>query len=228
MPRQLTRPKGEERQFEASGQIRQEALKAGCTSMTLISQASGVLSKALADVEKAAGLCRSMSIRWIKGRKSGKNFLSELVGPCQQVNDALVQLMASEYDALGPLGIYKLVAYIKAQVADGSGLATTGAHLVLSASTIPSVGSWFTQNGAQVGIGQLRSVNIFGGYNHAMAMDLREIYAIFFDPNWGEFTFPSHLLMVNFLSQSMFTRYGSQHKYADSVNFNGAVKIGFA
>ncbi len=52
-------------------------------------------------------------------------------------------------------------------------------------------------------------------------------YAIFFDPNWGQFTFPTHLQMANFLTKSMFTRYGQEHKYADRIKFGGVVKIGF-
>jgi hypothetical protein len=198
--------------------------------MTLISQASGVLKSALSDAGKASGLCRSISIRWIRGRKSGKNFLTELLGPGQQVNEALVRDMAAEYDALGDQNILAQIAYIKTQVADGSGLVSTGSEMASPATKVPCVASWFTQNGDQVGMGQLRSVNIFGGYTHAMGMDLRERYAIFFDPNWGQFTFPTHMKMVDFLTKSIFTRANSQYTYADwaAAKFSSAVKIGFA
>jgi hypothetical protein len=214
------------KQFAYAGQIRREALQAGCTSITLISQAAGVLADALSDAGKASGLCRSMAIRWLIGRKTGRNFLTELLGPGQQVNEALVRQMAAEYKQLGATSIDEQTGYIRTKVGEG-GLACTGSELASPASGVTSVASWFTQNSGQVGMGKLRSVNTFGGYTHAMGVDLREQYAIFFDPNWGQFTFPTHLKMVNFLSSSMFTRVGSNCYYANAAEYRGALKIGF-
>jgi len=223
MPRKFTT------NLEVVGQIRREAMAEGCNSMTLFSQASGVLVDAMKDVGKASGLCRSMAIRWLKGRKNGKDFLAELMLPGLQVSTAIVKQMSDEYDALGNTNIDTQTSYIISQLG-AAGLVSTGSHREsLTSSNVVSVGSWFTQSSAQSGLGKLRSVNTWGGYSHAMAMDLRERQAIFFDPNWGQFTFPSHLMMVNFLTRSMFTRSGGKHLYADADRgaFSCVIKIGF-
>ncbi|WP_347986459.1 hypothetical protein [Methylomonas sp. AM2-LC] len=142
--------------------------------MTLFSQATGVLKEALSDAGESGGLCRSMSIRWIKGRANGKNFLSELILPGQQVNTSIVKAMADEYKSLGEQDIGTQVSYIKAQLV-GAGLECTGAHLeTLPSANVFSVGPWFTLSSDKVGMGKLRSINIFGKYPHAMAMDFRE------------------------------------------------------
>lgn len=214
---------------DAVGQIRREALNAGASSITLSSQAIGVLNSELKAANKVGGLCRSMAIRWLAGRKSGKNFLAELLKPGGAVDTALVKAMADEYDAAGTnMDLHEQAAHVVAQLT-ARNLQSTGIddQYGIGAGGMIGVGAWFTQNSEHSGTGRLRFIETYGEYSHAMAIDLREQYAIFFDPNFGAFTFPTHLKMVEFLSRSMFTREGERHLYAAAKPFSSVVKIGF-
>jgi Yersinia/Haemophilus virulence surface antigen len=215
---------------DAVAQVRREALACGASSITLCTQAMGVLADELKLAGKASGLCRSMAMRWLAGRHNGTNFLAQLLKPGGVVDSALVKAMANEYDeAGGGMDFFDQAGLVVAELGR-AGLKSTGVHIEQSVGDFGMIGlgAWFTQNSQESGTGRLRFISVYGGYNHAMAMDLREQYAIFFDPNFGAFTFPTHLKMVNFLAKIMFTREGTQFYYAASKPFSIATKIGFS
>ncbi len=211
---------------DAAGQIRREALACGASSITLCSQAYGELQKHIKEKGQGGGICRSLAIAWLIGRKTGVNFLQTLLGPGGIVKVDAVKPMIEAYEAAGQMTIPEQLVLIKANLV-AAGLAFTGSEMANPIGGTVNLGAWYTQNSDMSGLGQLRSINSFGGYSHAMAIDIREKYAIFFDPNWGSFTFPSHLQMVNFLTRSMFVRAAGKQRYADVKEFSGALKICF-
>jgi hypothetical protein len=211
---------------DAAGQIRREALAAGASSITLCTQAYGELKKYITEQGQGGGICRSLSMAWLEGRKTGVNFLQKMLGPGGTIKVGEVLPMCQAYKAAGELSIDEQQALIIANLT-AKGLASTGAEKLTQVGGGSNVSAWFTQNSAMSGLGQLRSVNVFGGYNHAMAMDISQQYAIFFDPNWGAFTFPTHLKMVAFLEKSMFVLSGGKFHYADVKEFRNAMKICF-
>lgn len=210
---------------DAAGQIRREALACGASSITLCSQAYGELKKTIDEKGQGSGICRSLAMGWLVGRKTGVNFLQTLLGPGGTVKVSAVEPMIRAYQEAGLKNLDQQIVLIKTKLI-GEGLTCTGSQTNSALGNL-NVGAWFTQNSAIAGTGQLRSINTTGGYPHAMAIDIREKYAIFFDPNWGAFTFPSHLQMVDFLSKSMFVRVGGVQQYADLKAFTTAAKICF-
>lgn len=206
------------------GAIRREALIAGCSYMRLMSQADGAseeLNRIMKEEGRGGGLCRSMSIRWIRGRAGGTDFLNQLLPPGRPVNDALVKEMAKEYDDLGRLDIVQQVKYITEQVRAGMEGSIISQGNPISEYTYAvkgGVAAWFLDSSQ----GELRSINCTG-YPHAMAVDTRETYCVFYDPNWGEFTFPTREKFLSFLNKSIFVG----KKYCDVKEMGMLVRAGF-
>lgn len=229
MPRVVTTPREqrEKRQAEIAGQIRREALAAGASSILLCSQAYGELQKALKEEDQGGGVCRSLVLAWLGGRKTGKNFLTRLLGPGGTVNKAEVLPLVQAYVQNKNLSDQEERA-LMTRTLQADGLSYTGFESEL-ANTLPSAGAWCTQNSDHAGMGQYRCLNTRGGYNHAMGADLSDPnYAIFFDPNWGAFTFPQRTKMVDFLNKSMLVRSGQETLYGDAVNFHYMEKVCFS
>lgn len=227
MPRVLKGKDSAEKQVDAARQLRSEALAAGARQIRLCSQAYGELKKLLVTEDQGGGICRSLCMAWLVERKAGRNLLDTLLGPGGTVRTAMVTPMCATYRAKGAMNRIVERAYIVSELT-GSGLGYTGTQEA-KAADVRGVGAWFCQSSAQSGIGQLRAINTRDGYNHAMALDLRDATRpLFFDPNWGEFQFPSDVHLVNFFNTSMFTKHGADTLYADSAKIHNVEKICFS
>ena len=230
MSRSSTAAVGDPRQADYAGQIRREALASGAKSLRLCSQAYGELQALIKGEGQGGGICRSLSIAWLADRKRGLNLLDRLLGPGGSVKTGVVLPMCLAYKAKGAMNRLGERAYIAAELI-AAGLSHTGTDASEAAKLAAGVGVWYfmLQSSALSGVGQLRMVNIRDGYDHAMAMDLRDATCpMFFDPNWGEFSFPTTAHLANFLLTSMFVKQGTETLYANKVAIHNVEKICFS
>lgn len=219
----------EARQVDYAGQIRREALASGAKSIGLCSQVCGELAKILKE-ENLSGICRSLSMAWLSDRSRGLSLLDRMMGPGGSVKTDVVLPMCQAYKAKGDMNRLDERAYIISEL-QKAGLKHCGTELVDTKTAAVGVGVYFfwLKNDGIAGLGQLRMLNIRGGYDHAMALDVRDSNGpAFFDPNWGEFVFPSMAHIANFLLTSMFVPDAGQTLYANQVAFATAEKMGFS
>ena len=218
----------EARQVDYAGQIRREALASGAKSIRLCTQACGELAKILKE-QNLGGICRSLSIAWLSDRSRGASLVDRMMGLGGSVKTDVVLPMCLAYKAKGNMNRLEEQSYIVTELQKAA-LSHCGTETGKAATVGAGVGVWYfwLKNGDLAGLGQLRMLNIRDGYDHAMAVDLRDSSCpIFFDPNWGEFFFPSTAHLGNFLLTSMFVPEGAETLYANQIAFATVEKMGF-
>lgn len=187
--------------LDVLGQVRREALNAGAT-LKLCSQAVGLLKSHLDAQGQGGGICRSMSIEWIKAQGKGTSLIDTICGLGGSVNINNVAPMIRQYelhdfdnDKPGER------AYIKSKIMS-SGFVYGGVKSAYVNSVKGGIGSWYCNTNIMPRTCYLRLIAMRSGVPHAMAVDILEHK--FFDPNLGEFTFSSDDDLVNFLNTSIF------------------------
>lgn len=226
MPRVLTQPQGEARNMEAAGQIRREALAAGATGIRLTSQCYGALQAAIGEKGRPGGVCRSLAIFWLASRFAGGDLFDKLLGPGGVIKDkSLIVKMVAGYKSEFPTSELEN-AYIVRELVKAK-LKHTGRQWVQANK--PDLGAWLCQFSTASGTGQLRVVACRAGYDHAMALDLRNKDRMaFYDPNWGEFVFPTEAKLQTFLNTSMFVYDDRSVLYGNRARIQGLEAICFA
>jgi len=84
------------------GAVRREALAAGATTLELFSRSVGPVQDELAKdgPEAAGGVCRALSIAWLKGKKAGRDYLATFLGPGGVVVESVLAAAIRDHKAL--------------------------------------------------------------------------------------------------------------------------------
>lgn len=222
---------------DAARQIRAEAKALGA-KVRASSQVLGEEKAVLAIVNQEAGVCRSYVIYWLKGRKTPS---STIYDRDNKISKPILASIVTHYKssntrfdaagkATGKLDRNRMEerAYIKAELRF-RGLTFCAEEEHKPETSPMACADFLVANGEHGPVGPLRSINVRDGYNHAMGLDLTDPKAqVFFDPNWGEFTFATEAKLVQFLKQSLFVADGKACFYANVKQFYTAEKLCFS
>lgn len=172
--------------------------------MSLLNQTYGDLAAQLNATGHAEGVCRRLAVLWMNARMNGLDFMELLTDGSPAVSPKIAKQINLDFKALSSDQRSVANKLLKTELMN-LGLLTL---VERSAESLPelhhaSVAEWWCDPAV---LGEFRFLGIRGGYNHALAVDLRANKVSFYDPNIGEICFPTVQALTGFVTANILPR----------------------
>ena len=224
MPRRTWSGSNDEEVYaDIAAQLRREAVSEHTLPpMKLCSQAYGVLKKAINEKGVSGGICRSMTVEWLKGQHGGVPLLGRLFGIGGEVKSSVLEKLCGPYLIDPNASPSKQRQYIENNLAR---FPYRKISYEQTSSGTKDLDKWCISTPSD-GYGLLRILTLRMSrdkqneeFHHAIALDLRDASCfVLFDPNIGEFRFrPANL--ERFLRNSLLVQEGGSAYYANKTEF---------
>lgn len=209
--------------YDIIGAARRAALSNGCTKIVLLTQSVGPVKDLIGVHGAGGGVCSELTMQWLAAQKTQQDFLGALIGIGGVADADRLGVVVRDYKAMGDKDRKQQRKFMENRMQDLK--LTPKPTEVRNARDIgaASIGAWFCQSPED---GPLRIINIRGGTDHSMALNLTPGREAFFDPNLGEFQFHGRAQqMQDFLDSHVFRPTGDKKNIGDYL---GRVKMPYA